>query len=169
MRIPHKTNESESAEKKIRDAQYGNQYNEAALCAAHVIHNAATFDLLTSPTSKETIADQVPKDQRKCIKYHKDQAWKIISREIIAAFKSRNGSFLRAMADACERNGDPVEPIRAYMGIQIEAAKAFGLPIPSLRRLKQSLTKSGIAASDKTFQRAYSAMGGKGKSGRPRK
>jgi hypothetical protein len=149
-----------SPEQKVTAAEFGND-DELHKWARHVLGLAYHGLYL------KQIEHKLPPGQGASVEEHYKRGVRLILEELWNAMRPmhRTGSFFRALADEIDRAG-PIDPVRHFVGVQIEAAKAFGQATPTLRDFKRNL--KGVAG-ETTIERAWKEFGGKGKAGRPRK
>ena len=111
-------------EEKITRCQYGDKYNAEALEAFGIIFHAAALDC--GGYGKLT------EEQEKQAALYKKTAWRLVCKIFLTAHEKNSGDFLREMAYMLEHQFNAVDPERAVVAVQIEAAKAFSLPLPTI-------------------------------------
>ena len=163
MRVSRKLKEAAAEgltnEEKSDVAQFGEGSNPKARAIMNVLH-AALYNWQTK--------DELPPTLRQGVRRHLDLAIHSLLVEFWDAFKTgHDASFFRDLADEIERRGKAVDPVRAFVGAQIEGARVLGLPIPTIKELKESETGRGLKVSNKTWGRAFSHFGIKQR-GRPK-
>jgi hypothetical protein len=94
-------------------------------------------------------------------KLHRDAAWNSLVKQTLAAFKSGDGAFFHAMADAIHLNCNPTDPARAFIFAQIGSRKAFKKRLPTQAKLKEQLEKLGLPTDRRTVSRIVKESGQK--------
>ena len=144
---------------QARLARHGDR-NQSHVAAAHIIHRAAQLE---PPPPLPIKAEHV--------KTPRDAAWLVISREILNAFKKRDGTFFRGIADAVE---GPVDPIREWVADELDVIEHFqDRPMPTIREIQKQLLGLGFPKDQISYRqllRIFTEMGrvpSPGKPGRP--
>jgi hypothetical protein len=169
MRIPHKVKNEVvkglSPLEKINAAEFGDRNDELHQRARKVL--ALAYHGLYLKQCKH----KLPRNNHASVEKHYRLGVRLLLVELWDAMKpkNKNGDFFRAFADEIDHDGKSVDPLRAYIGAQVEAAKAFNKPISTPRDFKRDIRAMRIPGSEKTIERVCKEFGSTGKPGRPRK
>ena len=138
-----------SSWEKIHAAEYGQNDSPEA---------RAFVDAIDSALMYKAIYKQEKARRKHLARQHYDREVAYILCTLGERFKSRDSAFFRAVADALATWRKAVDPVRAFVGTQIESSKAFALPAPTIAELQEWLRRLGYPEdqiSDRQLRRIY--------------
>jgi hypothetical protein len=151
VRIAHKVKKEVLAElppeKKIEAAQYGDNDNPEARAFVSAVHHA--FQLKAHYRAEPAQREAIERAYSDTVNY----ILRTMGKHVV-----RDSAFFRDVAHAIDHYHKSVDPVRAFIGVQIEAAKALGHPLPTIRKLQEALRGLGYPedqTSDRQLRRIY--------------